>query len=126
MVQNLSHLLNPSSVASVGISQPDRFGGMLYQNLKAFNYPGQVFAVNPRYDTIYDQPCYLSIRHLLERPDCALLAGLNRLAPPDLPDVSLSDLRRMLLLNSSIRQLGRKNISQFLRIMPMPVAELLN
>ncbi len=77
MAQNLSHLLNPSSVAIVGISQPDRFGGMLYQNLKAFDYSGKIFAVNPRYDTIFDQPCYPSISHLPERPDCALLAVPN-------------------------------------------------
>lgn len=56
----------------------------------------------------------------------AVVAGMNRLTPPNLPDVSFSDLRRMFPLNSSIRQLGRKNISHLLRVMPMPVADLLN
>jgi acyl-CoA synthetase (NDP forming) len=77
MAQNLYPLLNPASVAIVGISQPDRFGGMLYQNLKAFGYPGAIYGVNPRYHTLYDQPCYPSLKALPERPDCALLAVPN-------------------------------------------------
>jgi acyl-CoA synthetase (NDP forming) len=79
MAQNLTFLLNPSSVAVVGISRPDRFGGMLYQNLKAFGYPGAIYGINPRYETIYDQPCYASLSDLPERPDCALLAVPNHL-----------------------------------------------
>jgi phytoene dehydrogenase-like protein len=56
----------------------------------------------------------------------AVVAAMNRLTPPDLPELSLQDIRRMIPMNSSIRQLGRKNISHLLRALPMPVADLLN
>jgi acyl-CoA synthetase (NDP forming) len=75
--QDLTPLLHARSVAIVGISQPGRFGGILYENLKKFGYAGAVYGVNPRYETLYDQPCHPSLADLPERPDCVLLAVPN-------------------------------------------------
>jgi acyl-CoA synthetase (NDP forming) len=75
--QDLRPLLNARSVAIVGISQPDRFGGILYQNLRRFGYEGAIHGVNPRYDTLFDRPCHPSLGALPERPDLALLAVPN-------------------------------------------------
>ena len=79
---NLAPLLQARSVAIVGISQPDRFGGQLYGNLRAFGYGGRIYGVNPRYEALYGQRCYPSLSDVPERPDCALLAVANeRLLP---------------------------------------------
>lgn len=75
--QDLTPLLHARSLAIVGISRPERFGGRLFTNLQRFGYAGRIFGVNPRYDTLYDQPCYPSLAELPERPDCALLAVPN-------------------------------------------------
>jgi acyl-CoA synthetase (NDP forming) len=75
--QDLSPLLKARSVAVVGISHPDRFGGMVFRNLKTFGYAGSIHGVNPRYETLYNRPCYDSLANLPERPDCALLALPN-------------------------------------------------
>lgn len=76
--QNLKPLLQARSVAVVGLSRPGRFGGQLYANLRDFGYQGKIYGVNPRYTTLYDQPCYPSLRDLPERPDCAVLAVPNQ------------------------------------------------
>ena len=76
--QDLTPLLKARSVAIVGISQPRRFGGMLYENLKNFGYRGEIYGVNPRYESLYDQPCYASLRDLPKKPDCVLLAVPNQ------------------------------------------------
>lgn len=76
--QDLKPLLHARSVAIVGISQPGRFGGLLYENLDRFGYPGAIYAVNPRYESIFDRPCYPSLRDLPARPDLALLAVPNQ------------------------------------------------
>ncbi len=75
--QNLSPLLNARSIAIVGISQLPRFGGRVYQNLRDFSYPGRIYAVNPKYTTLHDQPCYAALRDLPERPDLAIIALSN-------------------------------------------------
>ena len=75
--QDLTPLLHARSVAIVGISGPERFGGIIYNNLAEFGYPGEIYGINPRYETLYDRPCYPSLRDLPKRPDCALLAVPN-------------------------------------------------
>lgn len=55
-----------------------------------------------------------------------VVRGLMHLTPPDLPDVGWSDMRGMLSLTGAARALGRHNIHQLLRVLPMPVADLLN
>ena len=75
--QDLTPLLRARSLAIVGISGPERFGGKLYSNLQHFGYRGGIFGVNPRYESLYEQPCYASLADLPERPDCALLAVPN-------------------------------------------------
>jgi len=75
--QNLTPLLQPKSLAIVGISQPGRFGGILAENVSQFGYEGTIYGVNPRYDSLYDRPCYASLSDLPERPDLAILAVPN-------------------------------------------------
>ena len=70
--QNLMPLLNPQSVAVVGISQLPRFGGQVYQNLRTIGYSGQIYPVNPRYTTLFDQPCYPTLADLPAKPDCVI------------------------------------------------------
>ena len=75
--QNLTPLLHPKSVAIVGISQPGRFGGILAQNVSQFGYEGTIYGVNPRYDSLYDRPCYASLSDLPDRPELAILGVPN-------------------------------------------------
>jgi phytoene dehydrogenase-like protein len=55
-----------------------------------------------------------------------VVGGLMRTTPPALPSVSWSDLRSVGTLAAPARKLGRKNLNQLLRILPMPVADLLD
>lgn len=75
--QDLAPMLRARSIAVVGASQPDRFGGKLCRNLLGFGYSGALHFVNPRYERLFDRPCHASLRDLPERPDCALLAVPN-------------------------------------------------
>lgn len=55
-----------------------------------------------------------------------VVRGLMHLVPLDLPEVGLADLRQMLSLTGAARTLGRHNLHHLLRVLPMPVADLLN
>ncbi|MFN8455317.1 MAG: acetate--CoA ligase family protein [Anaerolineae bacterium] len=76
--QDLTPLLRAKAVAIVGLSGPGRFGGQVYANLRDFGYQGRIYGVNPRYDSLYEQPCYPSLSDLPDRPDCAILAVSNQ------------------------------------------------
>jgi acyl-CoA synthetase (NDP forming) len=71
---SLTPMLHATSVALVGISLPERFGGRLYAYLRGFGYQGTIYAVNPRYPSLYGETCYPSLNDLPARPDCAVLA----------------------------------------------------
>lgn len=85
---DLTPLLHARSVAIVGLSQPTRFGGKVFLNLRNFGYPGQIFGVNPRYPSLYEQPCYPSLSALPARPDCAILAVPNEQLVPALREAA--------------------------------------
>jgi phytoene dehydrogenase-like protein len=55
-----------------------------------------------------------------------VVGGLMRIAPPDLPEVGWGDLRALLSLSGPLRKLGRKKLNDLLRVLPMPVADLLD
>ena len=55
-----------------------------------------------------------------------MLRGLLAVTPPDIPDVTGRDLIGMLGLLGPLRKMGRKNIPELARVLPMPAADLLN
>jgi phytoene dehydrogenase-like protein len=55
-----------------------------------------------------------------------VVAGLKNMTPPDLPDVGMRDMMELLNIANPVRDLGRKNIAQVIRVMPMSVADLLD
>jgi phytoene dehydrogenase-like protein len=55
-----------------------------------------------------------------------VVGALGHITPIDLPEVAFGDLRAAIGLLRSGRKLGRKRISELLRILPMPAADILN
>lgn len=55
-----------------------------------------------------------------------VVESVMNLTPPDLPEFGLRDLIGLLPLIKPISKIGRKDFAQALRVMPMPVADLLN
>jgi phytoene dehydrogenase-like protein len=56
----------------------------------------------------------------------AVVGGLARVEPPDLPDAGLRDLLGLRPLVGPMRALGRKRVNDLLRVLPMPVTDLLD
>jgi phytoene dehydrogenase-like protein len=55
-----------------------------------------------------------------------VVGALAHMTPMDLPEVSFGDLRGAVRLLGPGRRLGRKRISELLRVLPMPAADILN
>src|SRR5690242_2237477 len=69
----LNRLLAPRSIAIVGVSQnPGGFGNRTLANMDA--YRGEVFIVNPKYDSLEGRRCYPSLAALPRSPDCVVIA----------------------------------------------------
>jgi len=73
--RDLRRLLSPQSIAVVGASdQPGNLGGRVIGYLRKFGFPGEVWPVNPRRDTVAGEKCYAAVDHLPAVPDLALIA----------------------------------------------------
>lgn len=73
---DLERMVRPRAIAVVGASsRPGSQGWRLFENLSQHSAPDlRLFAVNPAYDMIGDQPCWPSIRDLpSEQIDVALI-----------------------------------------------------
>ena len=57
----LDRLFRPKSVAVVGASTNASFVSSILFSLITYGYAGRISAVNPRYDTVLDVPCYPSV-----------------------------------------------------------------
>lgn len=69
----LSSLLNPNSVAVVGVStDPDKVGHQIFVNLLSF--PGSVFPVNPTHKKILGRTCYENLLAIPEAVDLVVIA----------------------------------------------------
>lgn len=103
---DLTPLLHAQSVAIVGISTPDRFGGLVHTNLRDFGYEGKIYGINPRYETLYGQPVYPSLAALPEKPDLALLAVPNRALLPAFQEVAAQAVRAAVIFGSAHNENG--------------------
>ena len=77
----LEPLLNPRSVALVGVSErPGSVGAWLLDTFIAGGYQGELFLVNPRYHELAGRPCYPELGALPNVPEMAVRnVGSNRM-----------------------------------------------
>jgi acetyltransferase len=72
---DLSRLLAPRSIAVIGASdQPGNLGGSAVRFLRKFGYPGAIWPVNPRRETVAGLPCFPKPATLPGAADLAIIA----------------------------------------------------
>jgi len=75
MAHWLHRLLNPQSIAIVGASErTGNLGATTQRQLQDCGYPGRLYAVNPKYSSLYGETCYASLGALPEVPDLVVFA----------------------------------------------------
>src|SRR5438874_11948057 len=70
-LEGVRALFAPRNIAIVGASdRPGNWSGRVFRSLKRFTFPGAIYPVNPRNQTVWDgEICYSSLGELPEKPD---------------------------------------------------------
>lgn len=77
MTHRLDCLLKPRSIAVVGASErPSTVGSGMVEGLLACAFPGPIYTVNPKYQTVHGLPCFPSLAEIPEAVDLAII-GVN-------------------------------------------------
>src|SRR5258708_5967089 len=71
--RTLASLLNPKSVAAVGVSPKARFGSDFLRNVEKIGFSGRVYPINPNYPEFEGRTCFPSLAALPEVPDCVII-----------------------------------------------------
>ncbi len=81
-VRNLRYLLQPESVAVIGASRRvESPGARVLGNLRSAGFEQSLYAVNPKYQSIDDLPCYPTIEALPAAPQLAIIVTPPRTVP---------------------------------------------
>jgi acyl-CoA synthetase (NDP forming) len=85
LLDNVSALFAPSTIAVVGASERPGPGRQVLDNLTQIGYSGAILPVNPKYDSILGLPCYPSLAAAKETAEeidaVAILLGRDRVLP---------------------------------------------
>lgn len=93
-VEMVRSLLHPDSIAIVGASpRPGAWPESVYRNLVKFGYPNPIYLVNPRYDEIWDMPCYPDLGSLPGKPDHMVILVPSGVVPGMLRDGAAAGAR---------------------------------
>lgn len=72
---SFTRFFNPRSIAVIGASEePTRIGSEPVRALRENGYAGEVYPVNPRYDTVFGYRCYPALEAVGNEVDLAVIA----------------------------------------------------
>jgi acetate---CoA ligase (ADP-forming) len=68
--KKVAALTAPRNAVLVGASdRPGSWAARVWRNLNQYEFPGPIYLINPRRNTIWDRPCYPDFKSLPEPPD---------------------------------------------------------
>ena len=74
MAHHLDPLLRPSSIAVIGASTSEGVGRRILETLLHGQYPGALYAINPKYEDVLGVPCFPDFASLPETVEHAVFA----------------------------------------------------
>ncbi len=97
----LRHFFEPRSVAVIGASErPQSLGGLVIRNLLEADFPGSVWAVNPKgYASVHGQPAFARVGQLPEVPDLAVICSPMETVPGRIARLGRFGVRAALVLS---------------------------
>lgn len=107
MEVKIEPLLNPKSVAIVGVSgNPRRIGGRLFKYLSKHGFEGDTFLVNPNYETINGVKCYPRISEIPAPVDCVLIAVSQKHVMPVLNECVDHHVKAAIIFSAGFAETG--------------------
>jgi len=107
MTYDLSKMLNPESVAIIGVSEDSsRIGGRLFRYIRKHGYRGHLALVNPKYRELQGVKCYRTISDVPGPIDCALIAVPEKNVLSVLNECADSHVSTAVIFSSGFAEMG--------------------
>jgi acetate---CoA ligase (ADP-forming) len=107
LLANLHCLLNPRSVAIIGVSRnPDSFGYPLVEIAQRCGYAGALHLVNPKADSILGLPCHPSVLDILGEVDAAVIMTARKHVGAAVDDCIQKGVKGIVIISAGFAEQG--------------------
>ncbi len=103
----LSRILSARSIAVIGASnQPDAVGSVIFRNLIAMGYEGELFAVNPKYKKVHGRKSYPAIGAIGRNIDLAVIATPAESLPGIIRECGDAEVQGAIVMSAGFAEEG--------------------
>ncbi|MGL5632940.1 MAG: CoA-binding protein, partial [Azovibrio sp.] len=103
----LTSMFEPKSVAVIGASERENsVGNIIFKNILESGYTGRLYAINPKHETILEQPSYKSIEEISARVELAVIATRPQTVPMLVEQCGRSGVKNVIVITSGFAEAG--------------------
>ncbi len=103
----LSPIFSPRSVAVIGATEnPGSVGRTILENLVKGGFPGKIYPVNPKRDTVLGVKAYPSITAVPEKPDLAVIITPPPTVPGIVKDCGKAGVKGVVIISAGFKEIG--------------------
>lgn len=107
MSQDLTTLLNPNSIAIIGVShEPQKVGHIVAKNIMDQGYKGELYFINPHLDRVLNKTVYKSIVDIDAPIDLVIHAVPSEIALNSLQEISQLGIKNVVIYAAGFRETG--------------------
>ena len=105
----LSALFAPESVAMFGASETQNsVGKVVFKNLLEGGFEGDIYAINPKRETVQGQKAYPDLDSIGEDIDLAIVATPAHTVPAIVEQCGVYGIKSMIILSAGFREIGEQ------------------
>ncbi|MGD8609264.1 MAG: bifunctional acetate--CoA ligase family protein/GNAT family N-acetyltransferase [Myxococcales bacterium] len=105
----LDRLFDPRSVAVFGASErPESVGARVFENLRAADFKGELYPINPKHDMVLGQQCHPDIESVGAAVDLAVVATPAPSVPEIIHRCGEHGVRAAIVLSAGFREAGAR------------------
>ncbi len=109
---DLSPLLAPRSIAVVGASEAaDSWAPEIERSLRHLGFDGELYPVNPKYDTVWGRPCLHAIADLPRGVDLVVFVVPARVVVRMIDDCGARGVRGIMVVSSGFAEAGEEGVA---------------
>ena len=105
---NLDYIFNPKTIAVIGASEkPKTVGRTIFENLINSADKREIFAINPKRDTILGHKSYKNIKDVPKKVDLVVIATPSITVPQIIKDCEEASVCGAIIVSAGFKELGK-------------------
>lgn len=102
-IRNLDKAFHPASIAVIGASaKPGSVGSVVLENIISGGFSGEIWPVNPKYDSVSGLACYTDVSKLPAPPDLSVIATPPKTVPGIIDALGKTGSRAAVVLTAGL------------------------